>query len=154
MSVDEFDKPKLFSAHIVSPELPMVIELMCFRAPYGGRTVFEAKVPKPFAASIADGIGREYLSYDTTVHGLASEMRCRLPVEMCSADSNQTGIDVPGADLLDSIMGTSAVRAYVQKKQEENAARLAMAAELGPGGQQDIGPPGQGGAGPGWAAGH
>jgi hypothetical protein len=152
VSVDEFDKPKFFSAHIVSSELPMMIELMCFRAQYGGRTVFKAKVPKPFAASIADGIAREYLPYDTVVYGLASEMRRRLPVEMCSAASNQTGIDVPGPDLLDSIMGTSAVRAYVQKKQEERAA--AMAAELGPGTQGDIGPPGQGGAGPGGAAGH
>ena len=63
-SVDGEDRPRLFLANIVSPELPMMIELMCFRAPYGGRTVFEAKVPKPFAASIADGIAREYLPYD------------------------------------------------------------------------------------------
>ena len=53
------DRPRF---NIVSPKLPMMIEHMCFRAQYGGRTIFEAKVPKQrqFAASIADGVSKEY----------------------------------------------------------------------------------------------
>jgi hypothetical protein len=62
-SVNNEDRPRLHIANIAGPELPMMIQVkhMCFRAPYGGRTVCKAK---QFAASIADGMSREYwLSY-------------------------------------------------------------------------------------------
>ena len=57
-SVDGEDRPRF---NIVSPELPimMMIEHMCFRAQFGGRTIFEAKVPKQLQFA-ADGVSREY----------------------------------------------------------------------------------------------